>query len=160
MDLIRWISEQVWVYCFGNWPVAEVTVLGWFQYGSGWKSWFYIWCHLLEETPGQQRREALKHAGRQVEDWAEAWLQGCGTSSIDHNHLVDLLRILVGQECAERHPAHGRRFRIELPTHCISTFSSHKMRNFNSQAQAKAMELGNIRFKFECKIKGNILYCA
>lgn len=45
----------------------------------------------------------MKHTGRQVEDGAEAGLQSCGTSSVNHHHLVDLLWILVSQECTERH---------------------------------------------------------
>lgn len=43
----------------------------------------------------------MKHAGGQVEDGAEAGLQSCGTTAVDHHHLVDLFRILVGQEGAE-----------------------------------------------------------
>lgn len=58
---------------------------------------------LLEEAPGQQGGEAVKHTGRQVEDGAEAGLQSCGTTSVDHHHLVDLFGILVGQEGTERH---------------------------------------------------------
>lgn len=60
-------------------------------------------CILLEEAPGQQRREAVEHTGGQVEDGAEAGLQSCGATSVDHHHLVDLFRILVGQEGTERH---------------------------------------------------------
>lgn len=45
----------------------------------------------------------MKHTGGQVEDGAETGLQGCGTTSVDHHHLVYLFRILMGQEGAERH---------------------------------------------------------
>lgn len=62
---------------------------------------------LLEEAPGQKGREAVKHTGRQVEDRAEARLQGRGAPSVDHHHLVYLLRILVGQEGTEGHPVHA-----------------------------------------------------
>lgn len=58
---------------------------------------------VLEKAPGEQRGEAVKHTGGQVEDGAEAGLESCGTTSVDHHHLVDLLRILVGQEGTERH---------------------------------------------------------
>lgn len=58
---------------------------------------------LLEEAPRQQRGEAVKHTGGQVEDGAETRLQSGGTTSVDHHHLVDLFRILVGQEGTERH---------------------------------------------------------
>lgn len=58
---------------------------------------------LLEKAPGQQRGEAVKHTSGQVENGAEAGLQSCGTTSVDHHHLVDLFRILMGQEGTERH---------------------------------------------------------
>lgn len=58
---------------------------------------------LLEEAPRQQRGEAVKHTGGQVEDGAETRLQSGGTTSVDHHHLVDLFRKLVGQEGTERH---------------------------------------------------------
>ncbi|KAG7230599.1 hypothetical protein INR49_025316, partial [Caranx melampygus] len=53
---------------------------------------------LLEKAPGQQWGQAVEHTGGQVEDGAEAGLQSCGTTSVDHHHLVDLLWILVSQE--------------------------------------------------------------
>lgn len=60
---------------------------------------------VLEKAPGQQRREAVKHTGGQVEDGAQAGLQRSGTTSVDHDHLVDLVGILVGQEGTDRHTA-------------------------------------------------------
>lgn len=45
----------------------------------------------------------MKNTGGQVEDGAEAGLQSSGTTSVDHDHLVDLFWILVGQERTERH---------------------------------------------------------
>lgn len=45
----------------------------------------------------------MKHTGWQVEDGAQARLQGCGATAIDHHHLVDLFGILVGQEGTEGH---------------------------------------------------------
>lgn len=57
----------------------------------------------LEEEPGQQGGEAVKDTAGQVEDGADAGLQRCGGTSVDQHHLVDLLRILVGQEGAEGH---------------------------------------------------------
>lgn len=58
---------------------------------------------LLEEAPGKQRGEAVKHTGGQVEDGAEAGLQSCGTTAVDHHHLVNLIWIFMSQERAERH---------------------------------------------------------
>lgn len=57
----------------------------------------------LEKEPGQQGGEAVKDTAGQVEDGADAGLQRCGGTSIDQHHLVDLLRVLVGQEGAEGH---------------------------------------------------------
>lgn len=57
----------------------------------------------LEEEPGQQGGEAVKDTAGQVEDGADAGLQRRGGTSVDQHHLVDLLRILVGQEGAEGH---------------------------------------------------------
>lgn len=45
----------------------------------------------------------MKDTAGQVEDGADAGLQRCGGTSVDQHHLVDLLRILVGQEGAEGH---------------------------------------------------------
>lgn len=59
--------------------------------------------NLLEETPGQAWGETMEDARWQLEDGTEVGLQGGGTTSVDHNHLVDQVRIFVGQECAERH---------------------------------------------------------
>ena len=59
---------------------------------------------LLEEAPGQDGGQAVEHAGGQVEDGAEAGLQRRGPPPVDHHHLVDLLRVLVGQEGAEGDP--------------------------------------------------------
>lgn len=59
----------------------------------------------LEEEPGQQGREAVKDTAGQVEDGADAGLQRRGGTSVDQHHLVDLLRILMGQEGAEGHAA-------------------------------------------------------
>lgn len=53
---------------------------------------------LLEKAPGEQRGEAVKHTGGQVEDGAEAGLQSCGTPSIDHYYLMDQIGIFVRQE--------------------------------------------------------------
>lgn len=58
---------------------------------------------LLEKAPGEQRGEAVKHTGGQVEDGAEAGLQSCGTAAVDHHHLVNLFWIFMSQEGAERH---------------------------------------------------------
>lgn len=60
---------------------------------------------LLEEAPGQAGRQTVQDAGGQLEDGAQAGLQGRGAASIDHHHLMHLLRILVCQERTERHPA-------------------------------------------------------
>lgn len=57
----------------------------------------------LEKDPGQQGGEAVKDTAGQVEDGADAGLQRRGGTSVDQHHLVDLLRILVGQEGAEGH---------------------------------------------------------
>lgn len=64
------------------------------------KTIFYV---SLEEEPGQQGGEAVKDEAGKVEDGADAGLQGRGGASVDQHHLVDLLRILVGQEGAEGH---------------------------------------------------------
>lgn len=45
----------------------------------------------------------MKDTAGQVEDGADAGLQRGGGTSVDQHHLVDLLRILVGQEGAEGH---------------------------------------------------------
>lgn len=56
---------------------------------------------LLEEAPSQTRRQAVKDAGWKLEDGAQAGLQGCGTPAVNHHHLMDQLRIFVGQEGAK-----------------------------------------------------------
>lgn len=66
------------------------------------------WCHLrccsntmfilLEEAPSQTWRQAVKDAGWKLEDGAQAGLQCCWPPTIDHHHLVDQVRVFVGQE--------------------------------------------------------------
>lgn len=64
--------------------------------------------HSLEETPGQAGRQAAQDARGHVEDGAEAGLQRCGPSAVDHDHLVHQVRVLVRQERAEGDTARRR----------------------------------------------------
>lgn len=56
---------------------------------------------LLEEAPSQTWRQAVKDAGWKLKDGAQAGLQCCGTPAINHHHLMDQVRIFVGQEGAK-----------------------------------------------------------
>lgn len=77
--------------CSSSYVIREIVALSALQFV------------LLEKAPGQQWGQAVEHTGGQVEDGAEAGLQSCGATSVDHHHLVDLIWIFVSQERAERH---------------------------------------------------------
>lgn len=56
---------------------------------------------LLEEAPGQTGCQTVQDTRWQLEDGAKAGLQSCGAASIDHHHLMDQIRVFVGQEGAK-----------------------------------------------------------
>ena len=85
---------------------------------------------LLEKAPGQQWGEAVKHTGGQVKDGAETGLQGCGTTTVDHHHLVNLVRKLMGQERTERHTEqvqHKAGYQIKRADNPVVVIIFHKI---------------------------------